>query len=253
MTIFNSKFINRYENACNYRVFGQHTIRKMGNCFVKIYKIGILVAGNSPVELQGRHGTYDAMMRTMIGGKNTIFKSWDVYKGEFPDKVDGCDGWIITGSKSSAYETDDWILNLRNLIIEIYAAKVPLVGICFGHQVIAKALGGQVVDTGEFVMGIREYDFQGKKYHFPATHGDQVKKLPPKDKNIRLTVLGTAGYCKYMALKYGETVFSTQVHPEFTREYLVDAMALRNAEPEKRIHSDSKIMVDYINKFLLRK
>lgn len=223
------------------------------NCFIKTNTIGILVAGNSPDELHDKHGSYDAMMRTMLSGKKknvTIrFKSWEVYNGEFPESMDECDGYIITGSKSSAYELEPWIIKLKFFINELYAAKIPLVGICFGHQVIAQALGGQVVDTGEFVMGIRDYKFEGNPLSLIATHGDQVNKLPKKGK---VKILGSADYCKFMALKYGDFVFSTQVHPEFTRDYLVSAMALRSAEPEKRVDTDSHVIVDYIREFLLR-
>lgn len=226
------------------------------SCFVKknittpTTSIGILVAGNSPDELIQAHGTYDDMVRAMFTGKNITIKSWNVYNGEFPESVNECDGYIITGSKSSAYEPDEWIRKLKALVKEIHTTEVPLVGICFGHQVIARALGGQVVDTGEFVMGIRDYQFQGKPVSLIATHGDQVKKLPKVE---GITVLGSAEYCKYMALKYGDTIFSTQVHPEFTREYLVDAIALRDGEPEKRVDTGSKLLVDYITTFLLRK
>ena len=62
----------------------------------------------------------------------------------FPEGIHDADGWLITGSRHGAYEDHPWIPPLEEFIRDAYAAQVPLVGICFGHQIIAQAMGGKV-------------------------------------------------------------------------------------------------------------
>ena len=81
--------------------------------------------------------------------------------GELPDSAADADGWLLTGSRHGAYEDLPWIPPLEDFIREIHAGGRPMVGICFGHQIIAKALGGKVekYDGGWAVLGHQDYTF----------------------------------------------------------------------------------------------
>ncbi len=107
--------------------------------------IGILQCGHFPEDLQGESGDYDAMFERLLAGENFDYATYNVVDGDFPEGPEACDGWLITGSRHGAYEDHDWIPPLEDLIRAIRDAGRPLVGVCFGHQIIAQALGGKVV------------------------------------------------------------------------------------------------------------
>ena len=104
--------------------------------------IGILTTGHTPDELLADYGTFADMFATLLGDFAFTFKRFTVVEGEFPASPDDADGWIVTGSKHGVYEDLAWIRRLEDFIRQTHAAQVPMVGICFGHQVMAKALGG---------------------------------------------------------------------------------------------------------------
>ena len=104
--------------------------------------IGILQCGHAPDEVRAQHGDFDAMFATLFQSYDFTFQTWNVVDGEFPTTVDAAEGWLISGSKHGAYEDHAFIPPLSGFIREIYASARPMVGICFGHQIIAQALGG---------------------------------------------------------------------------------------------------------------
>ena len=71
-------------------------------------------------------------------------QAFDVRNGEFPSSVDACDAYLTTGSRFSAYDDEAWIQQLKDFVRQLHEAEKPFVGICFGHQVLAEALGGKV-------------------------------------------------------------------------------------------------------------
>ena len=107
-------------------------------------QIGILQTGESPDALRADMGDYPDFFETLLAGKGLTFRRWAVLRNDFPASVTDCDGWLITGSRFGAYEPHDWIPPLEDFIRAAYAAHVPVVGICFGHQIIAQAMGGKV-------------------------------------------------------------------------------------------------------------
>ena len=142
-------------------------------------KIGILQTGHAPDELKSASGNYDEMFRRLLDGHGFSFDTYPVLDGVFPDGAEAADGWLINGSKHGAYEDHDWITPLEDLIREIHARKMPLVGVCFGHQVIAQALGGKVVKyDGGWSVGHTEYRLHGAPVQLNAWHQDQVVELP---------------------------------------------------------------------------
>ena len=176
--------------------------------------IGLLQTGHMADEIVAVVGDYPELYRRLLEPEGLRLTPWAVVDGVFPDNATEAEGWLISGSKHGAYETHDWIPPLEALIREIHSAGVPLVGICFGHQIIAKALGGQVEKyAGGWAVGRHVYDWQGDEVVLNAWHQDQVTALPPGAE-----VVASSPFCDYAALTYGDKAFSVQAHPEFDRE-----------------------------------
>ncbi len=176
-------------------------------------KIGILQAGRSPDNLQAEQGDYDAFFRRFLDGQGFDFETFPVLDGVFPDSVEDADGWLVTGSRFGAYEDHDWIPLLEDFLRQSYAREIPIVGICFGHQILAQALGGKVEKfSGGWSAGVESYAHEG----FPqgitliAWHQDQVTELPADAR-----VVGSSDFCPYAALAYGDRAYTIQPHPEF--------------------------------------
>ncbi|MFW2588225.1 type 1 glutamine amidotransferase [Sagittula sp. SSi028] len=178
-------------------------------------KIGILQTGPVPDDLVETHGQYPEMFVRMLKPFGFEFATWPVLDGTFPDSVEDAHGWLITGSRHGVYEDHDWLPPLRDFVRRAYAAERPLVGICFGHQLIAQALGGQVE---KFANG---WSVGPTTYHFPdgdkvihAYHQDQVITPPEGAQTI-----AHSDFCKHAALYYPGRAYSVQPHPEFDDSY----------------------------------
>jgi len=179
--------------------------------------IGILLTGHAPDGLVGDHGDYDTMFPQLLAGHGFSFSAYPVVDMEFPENVQAADGWLITGSRYGAYEDHPWIAPLETLIRDAYAAHIPMVGICFGHQIIAQALGGTVEKfAGGWAVGRQVYDFKDLgEVPVNAWHQDQVTKRPEGAK-----VIASNGFCENAALVYDDRALTLQPHPEFRRGYL---------------------------------
>jgi GMP synthase (glutamine-hydrolysing) len=178
--------------------------------------IGILQTGRAPEEIRPRTGDYPEMFERLLGRHGFDFRTWHVEGGAFPESPEEADAWLVTGSKHGAYEDHDWIPPLERLIREIRAAGKPLVGICFGHQIIAQALGGKVEKwQGGWAVGRTVYDWQGRAVALNAWHQDQITEKPAEAE-----VVATHPDCPYAALLYDGEIFTVQAHPEFDAEVI---------------------------------
>lgn len=175
-------------------------------------KIGILMAGHAPAALRAGRGDYDDMFRDLLAGHGFAFASWDVEGMVFPPDVHAADGWLVTGSRHGVYEDHAFIPPLEAFVREAHAADVPLVGICFGHQIIARALGGRVEKfAGGWALGRTEYDLTGGgRIALNAWHQDQVVEAPAGAER-----LARSAACENAILAYGRRAFTIQAHPEF--------------------------------------
>lgn len=175
-------------------------------------RIGILQAGHSPDELRETVGDYGEMFTHLLGGHGFDFEIFSVVDGIFPPDLDAADGWLITGSKHGAYEDHNWIPPLEQLVRDIRDKGQPLVGVCFGHQIIAQALGGKVEKfDGGWSIGRQEYKFADETLALNAWHQDQVTELPDGAE-----VIASTDFCANAALIYGDKILTIQPHPEFT-------------------------------------
>ncbi|SNY90187.1 GMP synthase - Glutamine amidotransferase [Cohaesibacter sp. ES.047] len=204
------------------------------------FTLGILETGRPPEELADGYPSYAEMFARMVGA--TAPDHWDYQTycpldGELPASPTDCQAWLITGSKFGAYEDYPWIHALKDFIAKAYQAGVPMVGICFGHQILAESLGGKVLKSDKgWGVGRHGYHWQGEApdwmaatdlgdkddFSILAFHQDQVVTQPPEAK-----VIASSEFCEYAALAYGDQVISFQGHPEFGPEFVADLIESR--------------------------
>lgn len=185
--------------------------------------IGILQTGLAPDALSPQMGDYPDMFARLLDGHGFTFRTYKVVEGEFPKGVKDCEGWLITGSRHGVYEDHPWIAPLEQFIRDAFATRVPVVGICFGHQIVAQAMGGKVerYDAG-WAIGATDYDFAGERVTLNAWHRDQVVTAPEGAK-----VVATNDFCANAALLYDDCAFTVQAHPEFRPEFVDGLMKTR--------------------------
>ena len=187
-------------------------------------KIGILQTGHTPDEMRPAVQNYAQLFERFLDGQGFTFQTFDVVDMDFPVSIRDADGWLITGSKHGVYEDHGFIPPLEQFIRDAYEADVPMVGICFGHQIIAQALGGHVEKFRDgWSVGNQSYDWQGQPIRLNAWHQDQVVAAPDG-----ATRLATNAFCENAALVYGHRAFTVQAHPEFESDF-IDGLATHRA------------------------
>lgn len=185
--------------------------------------IGILQTGLAPEMLAPEMGDYPDMFARLLDGNGFTFRTWRVVEGEFPASVHDADGWLITGSRHGVYEDHAWIPPLEQFIRDSFAAHVPMVGICFGHQIIAQAMGGRVERyEGGWAVGPQDYNFSGETLTLNAWHRDQVVEAP-----AGASVIASNDFCTNAALLYDDRALTVQAHPEFRPEFIDGLMKTR--------------------------
>lgn len=185
--------------------------------------IGILQTGQAPDVLRTEMGDYPDMFIRLLANRGLTFRNYHVEGMDFPGDVHDCDGWLITGSRHGAYEDHPFIKPLEDFIRKAYAERVPVVGICFGHQIIAQALGGKVEKfKGGWAVGPQEYDFAGTPVNLNAWHQDQVVERP-----AIAELAGTSAFCENAALLYGDRAYTIQAHPEYGNDFIDGLMRTR--------------------------
>lgn len=181
-------------------------------------KIGILETGRPPGGLEQEFGDYPRMFGKMLGSGFEIDR-FAVQSGELPSDPNGHDAFLITGSPAGVYDPLPWIAPLQQFIRD--ASHARMVGICFGHQVMAEALGGHVEKSDKgWGAGLHRYEVVGRepwmdgelKIAVPASHQDQVVVQPP---NTQVTV--RSSFTEFAGLAWTDRpAISFQFHPEFS-------------------------------------
>lgn len=193
-------------------------------------KVGLLRCDEVRPEWKPRHGPY-------LGMFQALFPDWDIQEfavneGIFPTSPAEYDVWLTTGSAASVYDDLPWIHALKDFVRAIYASRARYVGVCFGHQMLAEALGGRVAkaDVG-WSVGIHEFAIgQVQPWMQPPRERvkllmmcqDQVMVLPPE-----ATVLAGTPQCPVGIFQVGDRMLGIQAHPEFTTELETDLLLLR--------------------------
>lgn len=185
-----------------------------------------------------REQQYIDMFEAVRGNKTPAIEwiTYYVMHDEFPNTVDECDAYVISGSKYGVYEELPWVRRLTAFVCEIVAAEIRLTGVCFGHQIVAHALGGKAVkfDKG-FYLGkhsskivipaeiahlARDEDYNlaiKTVFDLNIIHGDQVVKLPDSAE-----IIATSEFCEFAGLYYPEGILTFQGHPEYDYQFLKD-------------------------------
>lgn len=213
-------------------------------------RIGILQTGRIVGDIAERFGDYPEiytkLLRTADPELETV--AYPVVDGEFPASPTECDGWLVTGSKHGVYEDLPWIGPLKSFLRDVRAAGAPLVGICFGHQIMAEAFGGvaEKSDKG-WGCGAHEYSVAHApswmenapgEFFSHAMHQDQVTSIPED-----ATLLAASPFCEFAALTYGDPetpeAISVQCHPEFGEDIARALVDLRAGTSLSREVSDA--------------
>ena len=206
-------------------------------------KIGVLRTGWPPRAVQAEYGTYPDMFRRLLGEDAYDWAEFGVDQGVLPAAPETCDAYIITGSARGVYDADSWI---GQLIDFLRAAKgrARLVGVCFGHQVMAEAFGGQVIKSPKgWAIGAQDYGVVGREpwmdgagsVRLPASHQDQVVALPPGAE-----VMLASTFTPMAGLVYrDQPAISIQPHPEFERAYAKALIESRREVVYSDAHADA--------------
>lgn len=189
-------------------------------------KLNILLCDTFPGLLPANIPSYEWMFTSLfdkVRGDLT-YKIYNVFNGELPTTLSTNDIYLITGSNVSAYDDITWVNELKQWIVKATDQKVKLAGICFGHQIIAEALGGKVekatngwgagIRTSQVVDKMFVTTFPNKKIRLLYNHHDQVTKLPSD-----ATLIATSDFCPNEAYRIGTNIISFQGHPEFSEQY----------------------------------
>jgi len=220
------------------------------------FVLGILDCDELAAPLKQEYHNYSHMFETLFSFATGIrYREYAVVEGELPQSVNECGAYLITGSKTGVYDDVHWLPGLRDFIQNAYARDTRLVGICFGHQLLADTLGGKAeVSSKGWGLGARtehllagddplcpEVMRQNRHVRLLYSHQDQVVSLPPG-----ATALYGSDFCPYAAFLIPEKVLAFQGHPEFTKAYLSRLMALREKQGRYR-ENDYQVALGTLN------
>jgi GMP synthase-like glutamine amidotransferase len=194
--------------------------------------IGFLLPDHLPDFLLPVTGDYPKMFEGLLADHDVSLRFFDLTEGEEPDSLDECDLWIAGGSKASVYEHGEPGRRLERLITGIYESGHKFFGICFGHQMLAQALGGTVrkseqgwgvgVHTASIVEQTDWMRPSKSKINLVMSHQDQVEKLPTGAR-----ILASSDHCPVWMFAVDDHMVGIQGHPEFTIEYAKASLPLR--------------------------
>lgn len=191
-------------------------------------RTGILVLGRFGEAEERRHGTlgdiFEAWLRSGAPEGSYAFTQFQIADGAPLPAPDACQAWVLTGSKFGVYDDVPWIPPLEDFIRRVTELDAPMIGVCFGHQIIAHALGGRVVKSAKgWGCGVHDYAVADRPAWLTtaadvvalhAMHQDQVTAPPSAARRIA----GSA-FCPNAILAYGPgaapRILTVQGHPEF--------------------------------------
>ena len=216
-------------------------------------KIGILATSVLTEKNLVQFGDLPSMFATLLSGQDSRldFETFDVCFDVFPASSNLCDAWIVTGSPRSAYEKLPWMVRLEDFIRQTIAANIPMVGFCFGHQIMAQAMGGTVAKEANKEWGIAVHNYQvmlegaprpkwmdgeATSFALQASHEDQVTALSSAIKRI-----GGNAFCPNGLLLYGKSGLSMQLHPELSAGFISELIDMRRGRSMSDEEADAAL------------
>jgi GMP synthase-like glutamine amidotransferase len=207
-------------------------------------RLGILKAGAPPRSAE-RFGTYPEMFRRLLGEDAYDYAVFAVDEGELPGAPEACDAYLITGSSCGAYDPLPWIGALMDFL-RAAKGRAALVGVCFGHQVMAEAFGGKVIKSPKG-WGIGEQTYRvlkrepwmddAREIRLPGSHQDQVVEPPPGAE-----VVAASDFTPFGALAWrDQPAISLQLHPEFEPAYAIALIESRRGSRLTQEQADRAI------------
>lgn len=202
-----------------------------------VMRVGILTCGRVADSLQPIFGDYPGMFTRMLDSVDPKLE-FEIYRlplGEWPNAIDDCDVYLISGSKSAVFDDDDWIQQAHVFVRQLHQQQKKTVGICFGHQLIASALNGKVVRSEKgWGVGIHEWRIQNSPgwmvptrdtFSLRVSHQDQVIELPDDAE-----LLASSDFCPIAVYQIDRHFLAIQGHPEFSPDYAEALLDLRRDE-----------------------
>ncbi len=232
--------------------------------------IGLLLCDDVPEDGRERFGDYTGMFSRGVGevDQGIRLTPYDAYQGELPDEPGDHEGYLISGSGASVFEDKEWIGELMTFVRQCQQASVRMVGICFGHQLIAHALGGETVrsDNG-WGFGIHSarltanpdwIDADDPEFKLVVIHQDQVVRLPPG-----FTTIASNDFCPHSVITDHDLMLGIQGHPEFSKAYCAYRADFRRELIGEAKHSEaiellennetqSSTVLGWVSRFLRR-
>ncbi len=197
-------------------------------------KLGILQTDAVRPEWVPQFGEYPDMFIALLEQADPAleYTVYDVQQGQYPADIDEMDAYLITGSKAGVYEDRPWIPPLMDFVRSLHTRRKKLIGICFGHQLVAQALGGRVeksqkgwgvgLHTHRFHVAPHWHDREDMDLDILVSHQDQVLQAAPDAQ-----VLAGSEFCENAVCQVGDHFLTFQGHPEFVPSYAQAIMLAR--------------------------
>lgn len=185
-------------------------------------------------ELVDQYDSYGRMFQQLFAQQPIAaeFKVYNVVDGHYPPDSEQYDAYLVTGSKADSFGPDAWIQTLKTFLLERYNRGDKLLGVCFGHQLLALLLGGKAERAEQgWGVGTHQYRLAHKaEWMSPdledltllISHQDQVTQLPEN-----ATLLASSDFCPIASYCIGDQVLCFQGHPEFVHSYSRALLDLR--------------------------
>jgi len=196
-------------------------------------RIGLLLVGHIDAGSLHIGGDYPELYADLLQPHDIEITTYRCDEGQMPESLSEQDGYICSPSRLSVYDDHQWLRDVEQLLRDMVATETPYVGICFGHQLMAQALGATVqkADVG-WGIGAKHYEVveaqpwmdSTNDIILAASHQDQVMQLPD---GARL--MARAPYCPVGGMLIGERAWTLQVHPEFSPALADSLLATRLA------------------------